>query len=345
MLSTILAESNRATYKPAYFIFFVSLALLAGLRGDVGQDTFSYMNIYNREMVSLDTLKIILKRQEPFPNILMFVHKQLIDNYTNLLFIVAVIQTMLLAYGTRKMFHRSLFLIFYLIIFYLQYQLSAMRAGFAILFMLAAFSDIEKAPKKALAFAVFGILSHISVIILLPLLLLKREVSFIKILKLICLLTLVAVFVFIKFESIILIKISRYDLLDFSQFRVPKLSTLLIIMLLVSVLVARKASYALLASVFVYSLFLFLSGTFEIAYRLHSIALFGLMFLCFDEKVIGTNFKLRFYFIGVLASLLWLSYTHTQYMFIEHDKWKSYKQTNRDFAYTPYNLYFQSQYR
>jgi len=338
-----IAENYKRFRSVAYFFFFAVLTLLSGLRGDVGQDTFSYMIIYN-DLNSFGALEYYLKNKEPFTIILMFGHNYFVDNYTNLLFIVSVLQVSLLAYGTRNLSHRALFLMFYFLVFYFHDNLAALRVGVATSFVMAALSDIELSPRRSYLFFTLGLLSHVSVVILFPIFLLKRGITVFKFIKIIFLSFLLVFFIFAGFKDLILFKVYEYGLLSLSGFRVPKISLIISLVLLYSVFCVPKIRVSLVVSTVILSLILFLSGTFDIVYRMLYVSLLGVMFLCFERKAWSVG-GVKPYFPAIIATLLWFSFLNIQYLYNESEKWKEISQRSVDFAYTPYNLFYQSKYR
>lgn len=309
----------------------------------MGQDTHSYMVIYN-DLRSISDLIFHLNRLEPLPVLLMYAHKAIINNYTNLLFLVSVCQVYLLAYATRNMHHRALFLVFYFAVFYFHDNLAALRVGLALSFMLAAFSDVEDSPQKAFCFLVFALFSHVTVLILFPVLLIKRGVSARSLMMASIASGFILSLFILYFSDYIFSKAVGYGVFELGQLEVPKLSLALMVMLFISFLLTRSVRLALGFSAFILFFFLMLSASLEIAYRLYNISLLAFSFLCFERRCWGGG-SFKPYFAATVIILSWFSYSNFHYLYTEHEKWSVGTKKQRDFAYTPYTLFFQSEYR
>lgn len=81
--------------------FFILLWLYAGLRGDVGQDTLSYTNLY-QEQFGVPIENWFLKMEPGFVA-LVWLHKYLFDNVTFFFLLYSAFQAVLLNVATKSM--------------------------------------------------------------------------------------------------------------------------------------------------------------------------------------------------------------------------------------------------
>lgn len=344
-LILFLSQQNKKTSSLFLFLFFTISFVIAGFRGDVGQDTLSYGNIY-AGMIDLDALKFVLIRQEPFFNVLMYLHKQLFDNYSSFLVLVSLLQFCLLYYVTREMHHKLLFLFLYLIIFYFELHFNIQRVSFAVLFFLISLIKIKSKPKQAVFFAFMALLSHVSILVVFPILIARIGLSIKKFILIIIFSLVIVMSVLFFFGDLILIKIGRYSFFDFSGFTVPKVSLFLVVVLLSSMLPTKKIKFEIIVACFVFSVFLLASSISEIAYRFYYIAMLVLFFLVLSERNFEVkHLKFKPIVAGIFCITLWFGFTGIQHVVTEKEKRTISGEGSLDFTYIPYSFFYNSKYR
>lgn len=344
----LVASSLSYSYsRLVYFMFFLLIFCITGFRGDVGQDTLSYGVIY-AEMAGLDSLKLMLLRQEPFLNVIMYIHKLIFDSYTGFLVLVASLQMLLLAYATRSLAHRRLFLFFYLLVFWLDNNLNILRAGFSVLFFMAALSDMSTANRRVWFWAALSVLSHVSAIIAFPVLFFRAKLSLKVFVFSSFASLLLASFLFWFFGEMISVKLSAYDLMDFTGFGLSYPLLGLFLMIATCLVLTKDKSVALVYSSCLLLVSFSLSSFTDIAYRFIYISALVFMFLVFEVRGawIGSGrVVLRPMLVGTVVLMSWLSYTQVVYMMREPHQRLATGKGNYEFSYVPYMLFYDSKYR
>ncbi|WP_417513672.1 EpsG family protein [Marinobacter sp.] len=146
------------------FLLGVSVLLMtvvAGLRGSVGQDTWSYIYLYDEVFVGESSSLVFLKFEPLFSLVFIF-SKFLGISSQAFLFFVSVIQGVLLFNVSRRLRVPFVFLILYFLGFYLQFSFNVIRVGVACLFF--AMALLERQLFKSVAYYVLAVLFHFSVI-------------------------------------------------------------------------------------------------------------------------------------------------------------------------------------
>lgn len=164
-----LTLPSKLSRKLALYIIVLLSFLIAGLRGTVGIDTFAYKEIFNS--LSLSTYNPYLS-MEPF----LLIVFEFVSKFTNesqvALASIAAIQALLLFKIVNSIKYPFLFLFVYFISFYLEFHTNTLRAGLAVLFFLNAIN--ANSSRKSVAFVIMSLLSHVSILFLIPIWFVKK---------------------------------------------------------------------------------------------------------------------------------------------------------------------------
>jgi hypothetical protein len=328
-----------------YFFFFFTIFLLAGLRGDVGQDTLSYQVHYD-SLVSFESFLIILSNKEPFLYFIMYPHKQIFDSYTGFLILVSGLQVGLLYHATKKMYHRATFLALYVLIFFFEYHLNLLRASFAVLFFLCALSVFERRKFSFIIFIVLALMSHISVTILFPIFVFFDKLNPLRIFFGVSSLLFFSLLIFYFFGDIFVYKVVAYELFVFDGFRFPKIVALLLIFSWILLFLNKNKEAPFIICFIIFSVALFFSSVSEFAYRLYMIAFMPLLFLTLKHKTFNIKaLSCQPFVLAVFGLSLWLGGNVWYSTAVEKNKRIESGQGSVDFTFIPYSFYFDSEYR
>lgn len=339
-----IAAYSKSYSRVSLFIFFIIFFLIAGLRGDVGQDTFNYQVHYDN-LSSFQSFIDIIKIKEPFLYIIMYPHKLIFDSFTGFLLIVSFIQTYLLFYATKNMYHKSIFLSFYLFIFYLENHFNLIRVSFAVLFFLCCLSVIKINKKKAYLLFILALMSHLTALIFLPILLVHERLSFKKLLTSALVFILVTALVFLFFGGLIIDKLNAYHILELSEFRLPR--AFLVIILSSFLLLLKKKPPRLFVLVFLlFSFSYFWSSASDIAYRIFFMYFSILIFLTFKEKSFDfKGFRITTYAASIMVLSCWLTISIWYGISLEKSTRLETGLGKAEFSLLPYSFYWDSKYR
>lgn len=327
------------------FLFFFLIFLIPGVRGDVGQDTYSYMVHYDY-LNNLNNFLSILTEKEPFLYIIMYVHKLLFNSYTGFLIIIALLQSILLYRATRNLYHRSFFLVFYLAIYFFEFHFNVIRVGLASLFFLNALSEINKNKKTAFIYVLLSLTSHISILVLLPIIIVKARLNRKQLFKISLLAITFITMIFVLFGNMILYKIEAYSILDFSEARLPLLVTLTLLLAWISYFISKKLPPEFKVALFTFSIFFLYSGISRISYRFYMISLLVLLYLISEQRMMSyLKLKFRYFLVGSLGILLLVSFNVIYLISTETQRRMEDKRGNPDFNYSPYSFFYESTYR
>lgn len=327
------------------FLFFFLIFLIPGVRGDVGQDTYSYM-VHYQYLNDINSFLRVLSEKEPFLYFIMYPHKLVFNSYTGFLFIVALLQSVLLYYSTRNLYHRAFFLIFYLAIYFLEFHFNVLRVAFASLFFLSAMSEINHNKQRTLIFLLLSVLSHLSILVLFPIIitranLTKKQLAYVFISTI-----LFGAIIFVAFGNIILYKLDAYSLFDFSEARLPLLVTATLFIAWSGYLLSKELPSEIKVSLITFSIFFLYSGVSRISYRFYMISLLVLLFLISENKMMSfSKLKFRYFLVSSLSILLLVSFNVIYLISTESQRRSEDKRGNPDFNYSPYTLFYQSTYR
>ncbi|MBH0038958.1 EpsG family protein [Pseudoalteromonas sp. SWN166] len=344
-----LASRKKSKYQSiCYFLFFAILFLLAGLRGDVGQDTYSYQLQYD-SLIDLENLFLQLRNAEPVLYLIMYPYKLIFDDlfgYTGFLLVISFLQILLLSYATKNMYHRSFFLAVYLTIFYLQFHFNILRASFAVLFFLCSLRVMSKSSHKSIIFYILALCSHLSSLIFLPILLCSLKIKLRYYMFFVILFILVGVGGFVIFGDLVQRKVENYDLLNLSAFEIPLGVVCILLISWFSFFCSENISLEFYLTLLLFSLALFAYSFSDIAYRVYYILLVVLFYFSFERKVFNiSSFKFEPHILSVFLLCLWFSFFSVRFIVNE----KYLRNLNNDglpeFSYSPYSLYNSSKYR
>ena len=340
-----LASRSSKYHSFYYFVFFTILFLIAGLRGDVGQDTFNYQQHYI-SLIDFDSFLMILTSKEPVLYILMYPHKIYFDDYTSFLLLVSLLQVTLLSYATKAMYHRATFLAIYVLVIFLEYHFNLLRASLALLFFLCSLNVVETNKKKSVLFFCLALFSHLTALIFLPILLLSLKLKMRHFILIISFFVGVGVFVAIFFGALIKYKISAYNLFDTSGFRIPLLVSALLVFSWISFLCNKKNDTKLFLTLLLFTLAFFMSSFSDIAYRMYYMLFTVLIYLTFTNKVFDLNkMKVQVYVLSVFLLSLWFTYSMSTNVAQEKNKRIATGNGLAEFSFSPYSFYYDSQYR
>lgn len=344
-----LASNKGSEYRLIYnFLFFSVIFLVAGLRGDVGQDTYNYQLQYD-SMVGLDSLFEQLNKAEPILYLIMYPYKLLFDDFwgfTGFLLLLSLMQTVLLSYATKKMYHRSTFLAIYLVIIYLEYHFNVLRASLALLFFLCSMRAVTTSRKKSIVFFILALLSHLSALVLFPVLLVSLKLKPRYYIFMGGALVGVGACVTIFFGDYIYSKFLGYNLFDTSSFDFPFLVSILLSFLWLAFFFNKKKSSTQFFSLLIFSVAFFSSSFTAIAYRLYFMTFAVVAYVTLYEKVFNEKeFKSQPYFLSLFVLCLWLGFISIKHLVQERDDRFLTGKGRYEFSFSPYSLYYDSKYR
>lgn len=345
-----LASRKENKYRSiCYFAFFFIIFLVAGLRGDVGQDTYNYQLQYDL-MTNFDSFIFQLSRAEPILYIIMYPYKLMFDDlygFTGFLLLISLLQVVLLSYSTKKMHHRSTFLAIYILVIYLEYHFNVLRASLALLFFLCALRAAGANDKnKSILFSVLAVLSHLSIIVFLPILLTYFKLKKRYYIFLVAFLLVLGAGVNLFFYDLIDNKIRNYNLLDTSSFNFPVIVSVLLCFLWLTLLYDKQKNYKQVLTLAVFSLAFFFYSISTIAYRVYYIGFIVLIYIQFNDKMFSLERgKVRPYLLSVFVLCLWVTYFSVLFMVNEKSMRLKTGDGLAEFSFAPYSFYYDSKYR
>lgn len=135
--------------------------LFAGLRGNVGTDTFAYKTYFNS--IS-DTSEIVSKGLvfafEPGFILYTTIIRFIVNSDQFFIFSLSCLYGFLLYNILRKIEERDMFFLFYISAFYIMFNLNLLRFGIALLFIGNAYLMMLKENRKYIYFLILGISFH-----------------------------------------------------------------------------------------------------------------------------------------------------------------------------------------
>lgn len=331
-----------------YFLFFFILFLIAGFRGDVGQDTYNYQLQYDL-MSDWNSFLYQISVAEPFLYLIMYYYKLIFDGlfgFTGFLVIISLLQVVLLSYATKEMYHRATFLAFYFMIIYVEYHFNVLRASLAVLFFLCSLRVGYNNKIKSILFLILAILSHLSILIFSPILLINFKLKYRHYIFIASFLIVLGVGVNLFFNDLISNKIRNYSLLDTSGYSFPVIVSALLCFLWLTLLYDKQKNFKQVFTLLLFSLAFFFSSISQIAYRIYFIAFVILVYIQFYDKMFNLkNFKVRPYVISIFLLCLWLTYFSVSLLITEKNMRIKTGKGLADFSFSPYSLYYDSKYR
>jgi hypothetical protein len=341
-----LASSCERKYQNVYyFIFFSVLFLLAGLRGDVGQDTFSYQQHYIN-LIDFDSFLKILTSREPLLYIVMYPHKLLFDDYTGFLLCISLLQISLLFYATKNMYHRSTFLAIYILVIFIEYHFNLLRASLALLFFLCSMRAVVTNKRQSIIFFCLALLSHLSALIFLPVLLISLKLKVRGFVFIIVFFALLGGLGAIFFGDIIASKVLVYGLLNTSNFKIPLIVSALLVFSWITLLSNKIIDIKSFMVLFIFSVAFFMSSLSDIAYRIYYMMFTVLIYFTFENKAFDIKkVRVQPYVLSVFLLSLWFTYSMSSHVAQERDKRLITGKRQAEFAFAPYSFYYDSKYR
>jgi len=329
-----------------YFLLlvaFLGLWLLAGLRGDVGQDTFNYAGHFYGLGNEL-TYSHYFSNIEPLFSILMAVSVSIFDNVTAFYLIFSLLQAVLLWWILKRVWHYNLFLLAYLFIFYLDFHMNVLRSGMSILLFLLALSY---APSKLSFFLFLMSLSmHISTFILAPFYINRMSLKFGYKIALWVLVIFGFVAITLVLSNAISSKIMAYLINESFDFRIPKVMALIGLFGATLIFCQKKVSKEFLIVYFALLLIWVLSTGLIIFTRLNMIFILLLFFIAFENPSASIR-KLYFRptFLYALTLVLWFGIGDILSLPHEKEKRLLTGEGHPEFTFSPYSLFFESKFR
>lgn len=253
--------------------------LFAGLRGNVGTDTFAYKTYFNS--IS-DTSEIVSKGLvfafEPGFILYTTIIRFIVNSDQFFIFSLSCLYGFLLYNILRKIEERDMFFLFYISAFYIMFNLNLLRFGIALLFIGNAYLMMLKENKKYIYLLVLGISFHYAAL-LAVIFFIKRK-DFIKYFAFLFIFCAVA-------YSFIITKINSYftDLFSLSGNFVFDFGLLFEFLIVVSLIILNRnlLSYKNLAIFFVYYVFRWFSYLFEMLNRFAYVLGFVLFLFLFTK--------------------------------------------------------------
>ena len=253
--------------------------LFAGLRGNVGTDTFAYKTYFNS--IS-DTSEIVSKGLvfafEPGFILYTTIIRFIVNSDQFFIFSLSCLYGFLLYNILRKIEERDMFFLFYISAFYIMFNLNLLRFGIALLFIGNAYLMMLKENKKYIYLLVLGISFHYAAL-LAVIFFIKRK-DFIKYFAFLFIFGAVA-------YSFIITKINSYftDLFSLSGNFVFDFGLLFEFLIVVSLIILNRnlLSYKNLAIFFVYYVFRWFSYLFEMLNRFAYVLGFVLFLFLFTK--------------------------------------------------------------
>lgn len=278
-------------------VVFLILILFAGLRGLVGADTLSYLMFYD-QFQDAEVVASYLTKMEPIFVLLVAVHGYLVDSKFLYILTVSLLQAWILYLVFKQSSKRYYFLLFYVLLFYLNFHFNVTRAAIASMLFLLALTSESKKVKFLTAILAPGF--HVSVLFFYPLLFTHLNLK--RFLLLVCS-SVVGLLLVLQGFDYFAMKYNAYQnyLVGYSP-GVSVYNVLIFISVLGSVVLLRKASLLYLAVSFFLLISLCVAEVFPIGYRLLSIGLLIYLFFLLEELSRG-NYRLYYAFFWIPVAL------------------------------------------
>lgn len=340
----MLGRSEKSEFRILFlFISFLGLWLVAGLRGDVGQDTFSYSEHFY-ELGRGIPYSHYFMNIEPFFAILLYFSSLLFNDVTFFFLILSLIQAVALWLLLKRVWHSGFFLFSYLFIFYLDYHMNAIRGGVAILVFLLAMSY---APSRvSVLLFLSSIMLHVSVILLAPFFVFRvtRGLKY-KFLFWLALLIVSCSVVALLGEAILL-KISFYFIDESFDFRIPKAMALLSLLGVLAIMLQRTVTKEFLILFFLIIITWMLNASLDIFYRINLMFLLLMFYLAFEHRAAHLR-ELRFRptMVYALGLVVWFSINFLLPLPSEREKILLSGKGNPEFSFVPYSFFWSSDSR
>lgn len=249
-------------------IIFAVLIVFAGLRGLVGSDTISYLNFYD-QFKDPEALRNYLTKMEPIFVLLVGGHGYLLDSKLLYLIMMSCFQTWLLYLVFEKSRKGLLFLLFYILLFYLNFHFNIARAGVATMLLLLSLTTDSKKVKVLAVLMAPGF--HFSVLFFYPLFFVKLDLRRFLFLAIFVIFALLLLFknidyFFAKYQSYL-------EYMQSGSSEVSLAGALIALNVLISIILLRSPSRMLLGSSLLLLLALIVEIYYSIGYRLVNMGL------------------------------------------------------------------------
>jgi len=322
------------------FIFFIIIFLYAGLRGDVGQDTLSYVRMYNEYGgVPVTNWFFVM---EPLFVLLVWLHKLLFDNVTNFFLLFSAFQVFLLSVASKGLHHRNLFLFLYAIIFFFEFNLNILRAGSAFLIFLCSLSLSNKSDKASFFIFLVASLFHLSVLAFFPILISRINRPFKYIVGYFFSIVIFGIIFFPIIHHKFLFYISSMDLS-------LKWSTILFILtsiFIFTLILKRKINSILLNASLILIFTIFLIPYIGIAYRLLQGALIVIFYLLCERKLINVReLKADPNILFITALAIWFALFNWSFYLGEQEMRIRTGKGDPSYSFIPYSTFLKSNNR
>ncbi len=147
------------------------MVLFAGLRGNVGTDTFAYKSFFN----SLGSDKDVNVAFEPLFVFYSYVISIIWPNDQFYIFIISITSGILLYFNLKLIEEKSLFLLFYLSTYFIMFNMNLMRFGIAILVISYPFLRHLRGEKSKVWQYFIGFLTHFATLFTLFIVIKKKH--------------------------------------------------------------------------------------------------------------------------------------------------------------------------
>src|SRR5690554_355441 len=317
--------------------------LVAGFRGTVGVDTYNYANIFRGYLSG--EYGISSGSFEPFFIFLFWVVSRLTENPFGFFVVVAMLQSFLVFYISSRLRSPFFFLLFYSIVFYLQFHTNIIRAGTASLLFVAAM--VASNRQGSLFFLFFSTFTHLSVLALIPVIIYKLKI---KVVHSIFLAFLIFLPVMVFFGDYVFTKIANYLVFNNESVGMGGAGNLLFLVppfvLIVFMLVFKVKSRELWISTFLTLIFAFGRNYFDIFYRLHMLGILCvLVIFSRDYRLFSwPNIRLvaGYVFLFLIASLLSVySVVNEKRLLVDRH---GEEHASNKYTWVPYETYFNDSY-
>lgn len=162
-------RNHTFNYKLNFYIVFIVLVLISGLRYEIGSDTLVYMNEYQYlpDLISLDIKDFSELRYDPLWILFCATCKTITPNFFFLQLIHAIIiNALLFRYIKKYALHRFTVILLYYILGFLYFNTEIMRESMAVgVFLLSLNSYQKRKWIKYICIVLFASLFHLSALI------------------------------------------------------------------------------------------------------------------------------------------------------------------------------------
>lgn len=276
---------------------FLILILFAGLRGLVGSDTLSYLMFYD-QFQDPEIAASYVTKMEPVFVLLVALHGYLVESKFLYILTVSLLQAWILYLVFNQSSRKYYFLLFYVLLFYLNFHFNVTRAAIAAMLFLLALTTESRKVKFLMAVLAPGF--HVSVLFFYPLLFAHLNLKRFLVLVFS---SVVGLLLVLQDFSYFVMKYNAYQdyLVGYSP-GVSVYNVIIFINVVVSIIFLRKVSFLYLAVSFFLLISLCIAEIFPIGYRLLSIGLLLYLFFLLEELSRG-SYRLYYAFFWIPVAL------------------------------------------